>query len=169
MPMNNTTNITTTTTQNQYARRLKKRETKRKPKQKKESTTKSLSFRDEHGPRAGRGYWEDVALAIHARHGMIAFHMHHRKDNLVRTSTALVRELVEFRRLVEYYYYSSDNDADTNEEKEDKDQVSSLPDFVECTTPWEKGSRKKKRNGGGEDKNRKKKRKATREKKSLPT
>ena len=58
------------------------------------------SFSNEHGPFAGRGYWEDVSLAIQARHGMISFHMNRR--NLVRTSTAIIRELVEFRRVLEH-------------------------------------------------------------------
>ena len=40
------------------------------------------SFSNEHGPFAGRGYWEDVSLAIQARHGMISFHVNRR--NLVR-------------------------------------------------------------------------------------
>ena len=73
------------------------------------------SFSNEHGPFAGRGYWEDVSLAIQARHGMIAFHMH--KRHLVRTSTALVRELVEFRRVLEH-------------------SGGALPPFRECKNPW---------------------------------
>ena len=73
------------------------------------------NFSNEHGPFAGRGYWEDVSLAIQARHGMISFHMNRR--NLVRTSTAIIRELVEFRRVLEH-------------------SGGALPPFRECRNPW---------------------------------
>jgi len=73
------------------------------------------SFSNEHGPFAGRGYWEDVSLAIQARHGMIAFHMNRR--HLVRTSTAIIRELVEFRQVLEH-------------------SGEALPLFRECLNPW---------------------------------
>jgi len=61
--------------------------------------TLSKSYRGEHGSFPGRGYWEDVALSSHARNGMITLDKHSR--HLVRSSTALVRELVEFRRVLE--------------------------------------------------------------------
>mmetsp|Transcript_6486 Transcript_6486/g.14174 ORF Transcript_6486/g.14174 Transcript_6486/m.14174 type:complete len:731 (-) Transcript_6486:44-2236(-) len=60
------------------------------------------SFSDEHGPFAGRGYWEDLSVAIQARDGMIAFHKARRSHGLVRTSTALVRNLIQFRRVLEH-------------------------------------------------------------------
>lgn len=75
----------------------------------------SNSFSVEHGPFSGKGYWEDVSMAIQARHGMIAFHMHRR--DLVRTSTAIVREIIEFRRVLE-------NGRNV------------LPRFRECRNPW---------------------------------
>ena len=53
-------------------------------------------------------------MAIQARHGMIAFYMFGR--DLVRTSTAIVREIIEFRRVLE------------NGSKE-------LPLFRECRNP----------------------------------
>lgn len=61
--------------------------------------TKGVSFRGEHGPYSGIGYWQDLAMASQARHGLIAFHRVYRQ--LVRTSTALVRERIEFRRILE--------------------------------------------------------------------
>jgi len=53
-------------------------------------------------------------MAIQARHGMITFYMFGR--DLVRTSTAIVREIIEFRRVLE------------NGSKE-------LPLFRECRNP----------------------------------
>ena len=96
----------------------------------------SPSFRKEHGPRAGKGFWDDVALATHARDGMIAFHMFDRP--LVRTSTALVREIVGFKRTLEYHYqdmYGEPSVGNTSGE---------LPEFKECTSPLSKDKKKKK-------------------------
>jgi len=72
-------------------------------------------FSNEHGPFTGRGYWEDASLAIQARHWMISFHMN--RQYLVRTSTAIIRELVEFRRVL-------------------KHSGGALPPFRECRNPW---------------------------------
>jgi len=88
---------------------------------------KSLSFRLEHGPRAGRGFWEDVSLAIWARDGMISVHQHHRSSGLARTSTALVREIVEFRRTLEHYY--------TDIFGRGQNYHRELPEFFECLNP----------------------------------
>jgi hypothetical protein len=88
---------------------------------------KSLSFRLEHGPRAGRGFWEDVSLAMRARDGMISVHQHHRSSGLARTSTALVREIVEFRRTLEHYY--------TDIFGRGQNYHRELPEFFECLNP----------------------------------
>jgi hypothetical protein len=61
-------------------------------------TTKASQLAD-HGSFAGAGFWQDWALAINARKGGIAFHMHRRA--YLRTSTSLVREVIEFRRVLE--------------------------------------------------------------------
>ena len=105
-----------------------------------------ISFRSEHGPRAGRGFWEDVALAVHARDGMIAFHMYSRPYNLVRTSTALVREMVDFRRILEGYYQdvfgsgSEDGgvveDEDNNDDNDDDETENGGRGFFGCQNPW---------------------------------
>jgi len=60
------------------------------------------SFSTEHGPFAGRGYWEDVSQAIQARDGMVAFHQGKRAYGLPRTSTCLIRNVIEFRRRLEH-------------------------------------------------------------------
>jgi len=86
--------------------------------------SKAASFSKEHGPFAGRGYWEDVALTTRARNGMVAYHVHPR--NYPRTSTSLVREIVEFRRLLEFY--GSHNTAGER----------LPPPFLECTNPRKK-------------------------------
>lgn len=46
------------------------------------------------------GFWQDLALAINARTGFIAFHAMPRP--FVRTSTGLILQLVEFRRVIEF-------------------------------------------------------------------
>ena len=100
-----------------------------------------ISFSAEHGPRAGRGYWEDLSLAIHARSGMVAFHMFHRKHNLVRTSTALIKEIIDFRRYLEY-----NNDIYNNDDNNDKKLL--IPPFYECTNPWKDKKKKNKKRKG---------------------
>jgi hypothetical protein len=79
------------------------------------NTTSSASFRAGHGPRAGRGYWEDLTLAIHARHGIIAYSKYRRP--YLRTSTALVREIIDFRNQLEHH----------------GSNISLPPLFMECT------------------------------------
>ena len=91
-------------------------------------TATSVSFRSEHGPRAGRGYWEDIALTTHARNGMIAFSVNSRPFNLVRTSTALIREIVDFRRFLEDYY----NDVFVSGNDHNKTDDPDHPGFFEC-------------------------------------
>ena len=81
-----------------------------------ESRSQGDSFSAEHGPFAGRGYWEDVALASQARNGTIAYHQDFRR-HLLRTSASIVRELIEFRRVLE--------NGDSKE----------LPTFLECRNP----------------------------------
>jgi hypothetical protein len=61
--------------------------------------TKGESYSSEHGPFAGVGYFEDLALAVNARHAMIAPHKH--KKIPFRSSSGLVLELIEFRRQME--------------------------------------------------------------------
>ena len=100
------------------------------------NVNKSLSFRAEHGPRAGRGFWEDVALATHARDGMIAVHKFRRDYFLVRTSTAMVREIVEFRRNLEHHYcdiFFERKAACDATNKSDRD----LSGFFECVNAKE--------------------------------
>jgi hypothetical protein len=70
--------------------------------QRRRQRTTGTSFSDEHGPFAGRGYWEDVDVAIRARHGMMAFHQARRASGLARTSTAIIRDIIEFRRVLEH-------------------------------------------------------------------
>ena len=79
-------------------------------------TQGASSHREEHGPFAGMGYWQDLALAIHARTGCIAFHQYQRRH--VRTSTALVREIIEFRRVLTARNRTS------------------IGEFKECTNPY---------------------------------
>jgi len=55
---------------------------------------------------------------------MIAFHMYHRPYNLIRTSSAIIRELIEFRRIMEHYYNNKTNGAQPQTE------------FFECTNPY---------------------------------
>ncbi|VEU36659.1 unnamed protein product [Pseudo-nitzschia multistriata] len=109
------------------SRRLGKKRRRKKENDNRDAS-RSPSFRSEHGPRAGRGYWEDVALAVSARDGMIAFHMFHRPFGLVRTSTALVREIVEFRRKLEEPFRAAPH-----------------REFFECTDPWKDKKKKKKK------------------------
>lgn len=60
-----------------------------------------LSFSKEHGPFAGLGYFQDLALVSNARHGFIAAHMKRRQGKGIRTSSGLPRDIVEFRRQLE--------------------------------------------------------------------
>ena len=78
-------------------------------------TSTALQLAD-HGSFAGAGFWQDWALAINARVGGIAFHMNRRA--YLRTSTSLVREVIEFRRVLE------------------SNNPSSIATFKECTNPW---------------------------------
>jgi hypothetical protein len=134
----NTTTTTTITNTSSHGHRHHRRYLKKKEKEKYEG----ISFRSEHGPRAGRGYWEDLALAINARNGMISFHMFHRKHFLVRTSTALIREIIDFRKYIEYnMLYDYDNDNNDNDKK-----LQLPPSFYECTNPWKDKKKKKKKN-----------------------
>ena len=61
--------------------------------------TKGESYSSEHGPFAGIGYFQDLALAANARHAMIAPHKH--KKIPFRSSSGLILELIEFRRQME--------------------------------------------------------------------
>ena len=78
------------------------------------------SFSKEHGPFVGEGYWQDLALASQARNGMIAIHLHMKTRALVRTSSALIRERVEFRRALEQLGKGKE----------------SLQPFEQCVNPW---------------------------------
>lgn len=80
------------------------------------------SFSKEHGPFAGAGYWQDWALAIEARTGFIAYHQG--KRTYVRTSTALIREVVEFRRVLEGNFNHNSSTTTT------------IPIFQQCTNPY---------------------------------
>jgi hypothetical protein len=64
-------------------------------------TQRGRGLHAEHGPFAGVGYFRDWALARNARHGMIAVHKHGRPHKGIRSSSALVRESIEFRRIME--------------------------------------------------------------------
>jgi hypothetical protein len=101
----------------------------------------------EHGPFAGVGYWQDWALAIQARTGFISFHLQPR--TFVRTSSSLMREVIEFRRVVEYLKEQvtitttttlrSDTTMTTALQEGQSPQLSfSLlpPPFRQCTNPW---------------------------------
>lgn len=92
----------------------------------------SPSFRNEHGPRAGRGFWQDLALSIHARNGMIAFQPHR---FLCRTSTALVREMVEFKRTLEHHYQEIFR-VELSTRSSTSVIDGELPEFKQCMNPW---------------------------------
>jgi hypothetical protein len=79
-------------------------------------TSQGQSFRNEHGPFAGRGYYQDLAMTRHARRGLMSPNLKGRPLRGIRTSTALPRSLVEFRRVLE------------------SSSPQSIPDFPECTT-----------------------------------
>ena len=59
------------------------------------------SFQPEHGSFAGLGYFQDLALARHARSGFIAPHASKRAGKGIRTSSGLLRSVIEFRRKLE--------------------------------------------------------------------
>lgn len=65
------------------------------------STSQGQSFRYEHGPFAGRGYFQDLAMTRHARRGLMSPNLKGRPLRGIRTSTALPRSIVEFRRVLE--------------------------------------------------------------------
>jgi hypothetical protein len=82
------------------------------------NVTGGTSPRGEHGPFAGRGYFEDVALAVqNTRQGFMAPNKKSRQIVGIRTSSALPRSIIEFRRVLE----SSSADA--------------VPEFKECLVP----------------------------------
>jgi hypothetical protein len=62
-------------------------------------TTQSESWSSEHGPFAGRGFFEDLALVHQARRGFMSPNRKTRKG--IRTSSALPRSIMEFRRMLE--------------------------------------------------------------------
>ena len=64
-------------------------------------TTHGESWSTEHGPFAGRGFFEDLALAHQARRGFMSPNKKSRPLKGIRTSSALVRSLIEFRRMLE--------------------------------------------------------------------
>ena len=66
--------------------------------------SRDKSFSSEHGVFAGLGYFQDLALARNARHGFIAPHLQQRKGKGIRTSSGLVRSIIEFRRRLEGYF-----------------------------------------------------------------
>jgi len=77
------------------------------------------SFSREHGPFAGRGYFQDLALVTQARHGFMApGRLRRLKMQGIRTSSGLPRSLMEFRRVLE----SLSGNA----------SIKSIPPFVEC-------------------------------------
>jgi hypothetical protein len=65
------------------------------------NTTAGTSHRTEHGPFAGRGYYEDIALAQSARQGFMSPNMRSRPRVGPRTSSAIPRSIIEFRRVIE--------------------------------------------------------------------
>lgn len=71
------------------------------------TTRGTAKFRPEHGSFAGRGYFQDIALAVQTRTGFMAPHLALRKGVGIRTSSALPREIVEFRRVLESANYES--------------------------------------------------------------
>jgi hypothetical protein len=83
-------------------------------------------FSAEHGPFAGRGFWQDIAMASQTRRGMIAFHKRVGRS-YVRTSSALIRERVEFRRVLELMTVTTGGSDGSS---------SRIKPFVECTNPW---------------------------------
>jgi len=94
----------------------------------------SESFRAEHGPRAGRGFWEDLALAVHSRHGMIAFVMNRRA--FPRTSTSLVLEIVQFRRVLELSRNTNIIHESSRDNGDPEDGGRGSPEFFSCQNPW---------------------------------
>jgi hypothetical protein len=65
------------------------------------NTTAGKSHSSEHGPFAGRGYYEDIALAQYARQGFMSPNVRGRPRVGPRTSSGLPRSIIEFRRVVE--------------------------------------------------------------------
>jgi hypothetical protein len=70
-------------------------------------TIQGASFSTEHGPFAGRGYFQDLALVRQARRGFMSPNPRHRKRVGVRTSSALPRSIIEFRRVLESPSYET--------------------------------------------------------------
>ena len=81
------------------------------------NTTGGSSVRYEHGPFAGRGYYEDLALVRNARRGFMAPNVRSRTRVGIRTSSALPRSIIEFRRVLE------------------SASVAAIPEFKECIAP----------------------------------
>lgn len=63
--------------------------------------SRGTSFTGEHGAFAGLGYFQDLVLARNARHGFVAPYRRRRTGMGIRTSSAMIREAVEFRRVLE--------------------------------------------------------------------
>jgi len=64
--------------------------------------TQSYGYRKEHGPFAGAGFFRDLALAANARDGFAVSLFGPRGRRLaLRTSSALVLELMEYRARME--------------------------------------------------------------------
>ena len=84
----------------------------------------------EHGAFAGVGYFQDLALVRHARHGFIAPHLQKRVGKGIRTSSGLVRNLMEFRRQLENYARSNHNNSTAM-------TVTEEDNVYECTHPFQ--------------------------------
>jgi hypothetical protein len=65
------------------------------------NTTAGKSRNSEHGPFAGRGYYEDLAIVRNARQGFMAPNLRQRPRVGPRTSSSLPRSIIEFRRVLE--------------------------------------------------------------------
>ena len=65
--------------------------------------SRGTSFSKDHGVFAGMGYFQDLALARHARHGFVAASRRQRFGKGLRTSSGLPRGLLEFRRQLQGY------------------------------------------------------------------
>jgi hypothetical protein len=87
-----------------------------------EHTNVSHSFKEEHGPFAGAGYFQDLALAAsQARHGFIGAN---------RSSSMLVRELIEYHRHMEAYYAWQDKKTNQGEQQEQQFDTQPQLDLV---------------------------------------
>lgn len=74
-----------------------------KVQQEKQSFSFGASYQKdlEHGPNAGAGFFRDLALAAHARHGFVTSRMEQKRGKnktiALRSSSALLLELMEYR------------------------------------------------------------------------